>query len=126
MLETNILYGFCGEVAAKYDTELFNLFSESFRHLPLGHVVDKRVLILHGGLPGPDPRIWMPGQTHDPTDAIPMTTLPALSRLQSIDRYMEISPDAYTNSIGPSSTDQLVTDERLMIDILWGDPRGGE
>eukprot|EP00435_Cladocopium_sp_Y103_P075603 s22_g60.t1 len=68
MLETNILYGFCGECGAKYDMELFNLFSEAFRNLPLVHLVDNKVLVLHGGLPGPDPRIWMPGQTFGPRD----------------------------------------------------------
>mmetsp|Transcript_36378 Transcript_36378/g.85340 ORF Transcript_36378/g.85340 Transcript_36378/m.85340 type:complete len:561 (+) Transcript_36378:46-1728(+) len=126
MIETNILYGFCGEVAAKYDTGLFDLFSDAFRHLPLGHLVDKRVLVLHGGLPGPDPRIWMPGQTHDPTDAIPMTTLPSLAQMQAVDRYTEVTPDSYANSIGPTTTEKWVTDERMMIDILWGDPRGGD
>lgn len=126
MLETNILYGFCGECGTKYDMDLFNLFSEAFRNLPLCHLVEDKVLVLHGGLPGPDPRIWMPGQTHDPTDAIPMTVLPSLEEISSIDRYIEITPEAYGASIGPSSTDKEVNDVRKLIDILWGDPRGGD
>ncbi|CAE7204475.1 PAPP5 [Symbiodinium sp. CCMP2592] len=126
MLETNILYGFCGECGSKYDMDLFNLFSEAFRNLPLAHLVDGKVLILHGGLPGPDPRIWMPGQTHDPTDAIPMTVLPTLQDIGSVDRYLEITPESYGQSIGPTTTDKEVNDMRKLIDILWGDPRGGD
>ncbi|CAJ1397176.1 unnamed protein product [Effrenium voratum] len=126
MLETNILYGFCGECGAKYDMDLFNLFSEAFRNLPLAHLVDGKVLVLHGGLPGPDPRIWMPGQTHDPTDAIPMTALPTLQDIAQVDRYLEITPESYAQSIGPTTDDKEVNDIRCLIDILWGDPRGGE
>jgi len=126
MLETNLLYGFCGEVGSKYDMELFNLFSEAFRNLPLCHLVEKKVLVLHGGLPGPDPRIWMPGQTHDPTDAIPMTAMHSLQDIQDVDRYMEITPEAYAESIGPCTPDKEVNDSRMIIDLLWGDPRGGD
>lgn len=125
MLETNILYGFCGECGAKYDMALFDLFSEAFRRLPLCHLVEKKILVLHGGLPGPEPRIWMPGQTHDPTDAIPMTVLPSLEDIKAMDRYMEITPESYPQSLGPSTTDPEVNDMRKLIDILWGDPRGG-
>lgn len=125
MLETNILYGFCGECGSKYDMGLFDLFSEAFRNLPLCHLVEKKVLILHGGLPGPDPRIWMPGQTHDPTDAIPMGLLPTLDEIKAVDRYLEITPKSYPESLGPTTTDKEVNDMRRLIDILWSDPRGG-
>eukprot|EP00930_Biecheleria_cincta_P027540 TRINITY_DN19329_c0_g1_i1.p1 TRINITY_DN19329_c0_g1~~TRINITY_DN19329_c0_g1_i1.p1 ORF type:complete len:582 (+),score=116.35 TRINITY_DN19329_c0_g1_i1:39-1748(+) len=125
MLETNILYGFCGECGVKYDMDLFNLFSEAFRNLPLCQLVEKRALVLHGGLPGPDPRIWMPGQTHDPTDAIPMSSLATLEDIAATDRYLEITPEAYAESLGPKTTDKEVNDKRHLIDILWGDPRGG-
>mmetsp|Transcript_20817 Transcript_20817/g.67505 ORF Transcript_20817/g.67505 Transcript_20817/m.67505 type:complete len:562 (+) Transcript_20817:90-1775(+) len=126
MLETNILYGFCGEVGSKYDMGLFDLFSEAFRNLPLCHLVEKKILVLHGGLPGPDPRIWMPGQTHDPTDAIPMMRLADLDEIRKVDRYIEVTPDAYPSSIGPSSDEKDVNDKRTLIDILWSDPRGGD
>lgn len=126
MLEANLIYGFCGECEAKYGLDLFDLFSEAFRRLPLGHLVDNKVLIVHAGVGGPDPRIWMPGQTHDPTDSIPLNqNLPTLATMKAVDRNMEVSPDAYKDSIGPSSTDKAVIDERMMIDILWSDPRGG-
>lgn len=126
MLETNILYGFCGECALKYDMDLFNLFSEAFRNLPLCQLVENKALVLHAGLPGPDPRIWMPGQTHDPTDAIPMSYLASLEDIASTDRYMELTPEAYADSLGPTTTDKEANDRRHLIDILWGDPRGGD
>jgi len=126
MIEANILYGFCGECGAKYDMGLFDLFSEAFRNLPLCHLVEDRVLVLHGGLPGPDPRIWMPGQTHDPTDAIPLMALPSLDQLRDVDRYTEITPTDYSDSIGPTSEDKYVRDQRILIDLLWSDPRGGD
>lgn len=50
----NRMYGFDGEVKAKYDASLVDLFSEVFCALPLGVVIDKRVLIVHGGLPTVD------------------------------------------------------------------------
>jgi len=125
MLETNILYGFCGECGAKYDMQLFDLFSESFRNLPLAHLIEKKALVLHAGLPGPDPRIWMPGQTHDPTDAIPMSNLKTLGDLAAIDRYAEVTPEDYPQSLGPSTQDKDTNTVRMLIDILWGDPRGG-
>lgn len=46
----NMLYGFEGEVTAKYDKSLYELFSEAFCLLPLCHLVNKTVLVLHGGL----------------------------------------------------------------------------
>jgi len=126
MLEANIIYGFLGECSAKYDTSLFNLFSESFRRLPLAHLLDDRVLVVHGGLPGPEPRIWMPGQTHDPTDAIPMMgSPPTLDAIASVDRNFEVGPESYKESIGPVTADKTVNDERMTIDLLWSDPRGG-
>jgi len=125
MIETNILYGFCGECGEKYDMGLFDLFSEAFRLLPLCHLVEDKVLVLHAGLPGPEPRIWMPGQTHDPTDAIPATPPISLEELAAVDRYMEVTPEAYPNSIGPTTDEKLVMDTRKLIDLLWSDPRGG-
>eukprot|EP00435_Cladocopium_sp_Y103_P024395 s1962_g6.t1 len=69
---------------------------------------------------------------HDPTDAIPMTALPSLqdfpkgsSELAQVDRYLEITPESYAQSIGPTTSEKEVNDMRRLIDILWGDPRGG-
>lgn len=44
------VFGFMRECEQKYDRFIFDLFCESFRHLPLATLVDNRVLIVHGGI----------------------------------------------------------------------------
>ena len=46
----NRLYGFEGEITAKYDVRLYNLFCEVFCLLPLCHVVNRKIFVVHGGL----------------------------------------------------------------------------
>ena len=47
---TNIRYGFQNEVIDKYDIDVFDCFSEFFKFLPLGHILNKQILVIHGGL----------------------------------------------------------------------------
>lgn len=44
------MFGFEGEVKAKYNSNILQLFSECFRALPLAAVLENHTLILHGGL----------------------------------------------------------------------------
>uniref|UniRef100_A0A7S2NQR6 Serine/threonine-protein phosphatase n=1 Tax=Zooxanthella nutricula TaxID=1333877 RepID=A0A7S2NQR6_9DINO len=128
MLEANVIYGFAGETGSKYDLELFNLFSEAFRNLPLMHLVNGEVLVVHAGLPGPRPRVWLPGQTHDPEDAVPINERAvSLAELRTIDRYTELSPNSYREAVdeAPRQEEKHETDMRMIIDCLWADPRGG-
>lgn len=46
----NKLYGFEGEVKSKYDEQLYELFSSMFCSIPLCHVINKKVFVVHGGL----------------------------------------------------------------------------
>jgi len=46
----NKVYGFEGEVKAKYTEQCFELFLEIFCYLPLAHVIENKVFICHGGL----------------------------------------------------------------------------
>jgi len=46
----NNTYGFEGEVKAKYSESIFELFSAVFNLLPLAHVLNDKVLVIHGGL----------------------------------------------------------------------------
>lgn len=46
----NKLYGFEGEVTSKYDARLYHLFCEAFCLLPLCHVINDEVFVVHGGL----------------------------------------------------------------------------
>jgi serine/threonine-protein phosphatase 5 len=46
----NKLYGFESEVIEKYDQVVFNDFMQCFAWLPVAHVINKKVLVVHGGL----------------------------------------------------------------------------
>jgi serine/threonine-protein phosphatase 5 len=46
----NRIYGFQGEVKKKYDDDVYECFCELFCTLPLGHILNKKVLVVHGGL----------------------------------------------------------------------------
>lgn len=46
----NKLYGFEGEVRQKYDEDLYGMFCEAFCLLPLCHLINSKVFVVHGGL----------------------------------------------------------------------------
>jgi len=46
----NNMYGFAGEVKSKYNETMMMLFSEVFQTLPLGTLLNNKVLVVHGGL----------------------------------------------------------------------------
>lgn len=46
----NASYGFSKECSSKYNSNMFTLFSDFFNYLPLGHVINKKCLVIHGGL----------------------------------------------------------------------------
>lgn len=45
------IYGFEGEVKAKYDDKIYQLFVEVFEWLPLAATIENKVFVTHGGLP---------------------------------------------------------------------------
>ena len=46
----NSLYGFEKECAVKYGSAMFKLMSDLFNTMPIGHIINHRVLVVHGGL----------------------------------------------------------------------------
>mmetsp|Transcript_19722 Transcript_19722/g.29628 ORF Transcript_19722/g.29628 Transcript_19722/m.29628 type:complete len:539 (-) Transcript_19722:96-1712(-) len=50
----NRIYGFEGEIKAKYDDKIFELFLEVFGHLPLSGIIEGKIFICHGGIPTDD------------------------------------------------------------------------
>jgi len=46
----NKLYGFEGEVVAKYDSKTYDIFCDIFCCLPLVYVLNSKVMVCHGGL----------------------------------------------------------------------------
>ena len=50
-INVNNRYGFKIEVAFdKYDSEVYDYFSDFFRFLPLGHIINNKIIVIHGGL----------------------------------------------------------------------------
>lgn len=49
-INMNNLYGFKQEVIKKYSERVYDCFIEFFYSLPLGHVLNKDILVVHGGL----------------------------------------------------------------------------
>ncbi|KAJ3343694.1 hypothetical protein HDU83_005544 [Entophlyctis luteolus] len=48
--DMNKVYGFEGEVKAKYSDVMFKLFSEIFNAVPLGNIIGEKIFVIHGGL----------------------------------------------------------------------------
>lgn len=48
--QLNKMYGFEGEVVKKLDKKTYDLFSQLFCYLPIVHVINKQVMVTHGGL----------------------------------------------------------------------------
>ncbi|KAL3142834.1 hypothetical protein ABBQ38_003127 [Trebouxia sp. C0009 RCD-2024] len=46
----NKIYGFDGEISHKFSSQMIELFRDTFCWLPLAHVLDSRVFVVHGGL----------------------------------------------------------------------------
>lgn len=41
----NKMYGFEGEVKAKYNSQMAELFTEVFNYLPLAHIIGEKILV---------------------------------------------------------------------------------
>jgi len=46
----NQMYGFEGEVKEKYSSKMADLFTEVYNLLPLSHLINNKVIVMHGGL----------------------------------------------------------------------------
>eukprot|EP00933_Yihiella_yeosuensis_P005597 TRINITY_DN110141_c0_g1_i1.p1 TRINITY_DN110141_c0_g1~~TRINITY_DN110141_c0_g1_i1.p1 ORF type:complete len:643 (-),score=139.68 TRINITY_DN110141_c0_g1_i1:335-2218(-) len=103
----NHFYGFFGEIEVKYEKEMTKLFGELFRAVQLCHVINDQVFVVHGGIPGPDPRVWWKGIDNQISfDGRQIQV--SLKEIEESDRFMEPNP-----SVNP-----------LMVDLLWSDPKG--
>mmetsp|Transcript_84448 Transcript_84448/g.149412 ORF Transcript_84448/g.149412 Transcript_84448/m.149412 type:complete len:421 (+) Transcript_84448:53-1315(+) len=108
---TNYQYGFANEVQVKYEKKLMDLFSESFRHLPLAHVLQDQVFVSHAGLPGPQERLWEDWMQKAPDEAagvLKREQQVTLAEIEASNRVVEPNPMEYP----------------LVIDLLWSDPKG--
>jgi len=89
----NARYGFEDQMLARYDDELYDMVQATFELLPLGAVVDEKILVLHGGL-------------FDSPD-VSLEDLCNIEYKKQLPRHKEITTDG----------------DRLMEQMLWSDPR---
>jgi len=108
---TNYQYGFAGEVEVKYEKKMMELLSETFRWLPLAHVLEGQVFVSHAGLPGPEERLWEDWFQKAPDEAAGVLKRDAqvtLAQVEAVNRVVEPNP----------------MEAPLVIDFLWSDPKG--
>ncbi|KAG4066467.1 hypothetical protein HA402_007103 [Bradysia odoriphaga] len=104
----NARYGFIREVHQKYKhnaERLLKLIDEVYRWLPLGTIVNNRVLVVHGGI-------------SDSTD---------LDLIKSMDRAKYVSllrPPLAENNTPGADIDKV--EWKQVFDILWSDPQHNE
>lgn len=88
----NRLYNFETQIRAQYDAKMFDHIHTSFIHLPLGTLVNKKLLIVHGGLPKEE------GLT--------------LDEIRSLNRHREL----------PKPEECTTRDLKILEGLLWSDP----
>jgi hypothetical protein len=89
-------YGFRQEILEKYNENVYKMFLELFKELPLASVINSSTFVVHGGLPGPGVTL------HD------VKQLPKRSHKYTV-----------TNS-GPSARDNRIY--KVTTALLWSDP----
>jgi serine/threonine-protein phosphatase 5 len=91
--QQNRFYGFEGEVRVKYGELSYELFCEVFCYLPLAHVINNKVYVVHGGLFSQD------GITLPQIRKIPRVCEPPIEGLMSDMLWADPQPQ---NGWGPS------------------------
>eukprot|EP00929_Paragymnodinium_shiwhaense_P016277 TRINITY_DN12453_c0_g2_i2.p1 TRINITY_DN12453_c0_g2~~TRINITY_DN12453_c0_g2_i2.p1 ORF type:complete len:429 (+),score=100.93 TRINITY_DN12453_c0_g2_i2:54-1289(+) len=100
--EMNVPYGFTGEVLTKYGLEAYNQFQEVFSLLPLAHVINKEVLVVHGGLPS--------------APAVQLSEIEELDRDAAAARRQGVP-------VGMDESEAAAREASIFQDLLWSDPR---
>jgi len=103
----NHFYGFFGELEVKYEKRMCDLFAEIFRATPLCHVINGEAFVVHGGIPGPDPRVWWKGIDNQISFDGRQIQI-SLAEIENMNRFMEPNP----------------AENPMMVDLLWSDPKG--
>lgn len=100
----NQMYGFEGELKAKYNQQMTDIFTETFNYLPLAHLVDGKVFVTHGGLFKDD------GVTLDDIRKV---------RPVHVTRYRRMTGALQEYRV------RQPPDAGIMTDLLWSDPQVG-
>lgn len=149
--DLNLRYGFAAEIRERYGAagkRLFDAFAESFRWLPLAHVLNDEVFVVHAGLPGPDPRLpfndaggkgtgydamvdsgrrgggqnlSLLGYNPDNVSLPPRRHELSLQDIANLPRGGDPATDLRDLERLPEAEAEV---QRLIVDLLWADPRG--
>uniref|UniRef100_A0A8C5BN50 Serine/threonine-protein phosphatase n=1 Tax=Gadus morhua TaxID=8049 RepID=A0A8C5BN50_GADMO len=106
----NQMYGFEGEIKAKYTAQMFQLFSEVFQWLPLAQCINGKVLVMHGGLFSED------GVTLDDLRKIERNRQPPDSGtvcLLGFGNGRSVSKRGVSCQFGPDVTERFLTENKL-------------
>lgn len=113
----NIRYGFVKEIMTKYKsnaTKVIRMFEELFSWLPLATVIEKKILVVHGGI-------------SDKTD---LEALAALNRHKYVSalkppfRWAGGDDTSRSSDTTTSSTEKSeLLEWRQILDVLWSDPK---
>ncbi|KPP62546.1 hypothetical protein Z043_119264 [Scleropages formosus] len=111
----NQMYGFEGEVKAKYTAQMFQLFSEVFQWLPLAQCINSKVLVMHGGLFSEDgvtlDDIRKIDRNRQPPDSGPMCDL--LWSDPQPQNGRSISKRGVSCQFGPDVTERFLSENKL-------------
>ncbi|CAJ1327439.1 unnamed protein product [Effrenium voratum] len=149
--DLNLRYGFAQEIRDRYGVQgrrLFEAFAEAFRWLPLAHVLSDQVFVVHGGLPGPDPRLpfkdeggagtgyaaqaasgrrgggqklSLLGYNPDNVSLPPRRCELSLADIAALPRGADPAVELGALRELPEEEAEV---QRLIVDLLWADPRG--
>eukprot|EP00096_Caligus_rogercresseyi_P007943 TRINITY_DN2612_c0_g1_i1.p1 TRINITY_DN2612_c0_g1~~TRINITY_DN2612_c0_g1_i1.p1 ORF type:complete len:329 (-),score=95.60 TRINITY_DN2612_c0_g1_i1:72-1058(-) len=116
--EMNKLYGFENEALSKYEVKTLDLFQEAFEWMPLAHVVNESVFVVHGGI-SEDVRL-------EDVRRIPRGPGLALNKGLASDLLwsdpmcdpgVESSPRGFGVLFGPDVTERFLRENRLLYII---------
>ena len=114
----NQMYGFENECTKKYNRKMFEAFSDFFNTMPLGHIINGQVLIVHGGLFS-NQTVTIESLQNMPRVSQPPESGPLNDILWSDpmeEKGLAPSPRGVTRTFGPDITENFLT--RNHLDLL--------
>jgi serine/threonine-protein phosphatase 5 len=113
----NMMYGFEKECVSKYSQAAFEEVSEFFNTLPTGHILNGKILIVHGGLPS-DPQMTIEkfqsvNRFGQPPESGPFNDILWADPMD--ERGLAPSPRGVTNLFGPDVTERFLRANHLEL-----------
>lgn len=113
----NSLYGFEKECDAKYGSQMFKMMSDLFNTMPIGHVINSRVLVVHGGLFGDESvtveSIQQMNRFSQPPESGPLNDILWSDPME--EPGFAPSPRGVTRTFGPDVTERFLNNNNLEL-----------